>query len=326
VVDTHGGAGRRLTSSRADRKVVVLGGTGFLGQHICTAFAAAGYDVLTVARRPGGALRARSLSLDLASVSPPALAALLTAEKAAVVVNAAGGVWGVTAAQMRSLNVALVECLVSAAAAMPWRPRVIHLGSVHEYGVVAAGQAITERTPARPVSPYGITKLLGTQVMLGAADGGRIDGIVLRIANAVGPGTPPDSLLGRVAAQLAVAARAGEQAVFRLRPLRAMRDFVDVRDISDAVTAAAAASVSSAVINVGRGEAVSVRLLVDKLVATSGVSAHVVEEEAAGRELIRGGDVDWQLADIRAACDLLGWAPHRSLDESLRALWAAACH
>jgi nucleoside-diphosphate-sugar epimerase len=318
------GGRAQAADPRGGQKVVVLGGTGFLGRHICAGFAAAGYDVLAVSRCPPDGLSSRAVAADLAAASPAALAALLTAEKAAIVVNAAGGVWGVTAAQMQSLNVALVEHLVSAAAAMPWRPRVIHLGSVHEYGVVATGEAITERMPARPVSPYGITKLLGTEVILSAADSGRIDAIVLRIANAVGPGTPPDSLLGNVVAQLAAAERAGRQAVLQLSPLRARRDFIDVRDISDAVTAAAVAPVSNAVINVGRGEAVSVRLLVDKLVATSGVRTRVVEKEAAGREPVRGGDVDWQLADIRAAGDLLGWAPRRSLEESLRALWAAA--
>jgi dTDP-6-deoxy-L-talose 4-dehydrogenase [NAD(P)+] len=325
VVDTPGSASRRLAAARPKLKVVVLGGTGFLGRHICSGFVSAGYDVLSVARRPTGIPGARFLPLDLFAASPSALAAMLTAERAAVVVNATGGVWGVTASQMKRLNVGLVEHLVGAVAAMPWRPRVVHLGSVHEYGMVAVGQAINERTRADPVSPYGMTKLRGTQVVLTATESGRIDGVVLRVANVVGAGAPPDSLLGRVATQLSDAARAGERAVFRLSPLRAKRDFVDARDISDAVTAAAGAPVSGAVINVGRGEAVSVRLLVDKLIATSGVRADVVEEEPEERELIRGGDVDWQLADIRAARELLDWAPTRTLDESLQALWAEVC-
>jgi nucleoside-diphosphate-sugar epimerase len=316
--------GHRLVAGPGAPTVVVLGGTGFLGRHVCAAFAAAGHDVLTVARRPASSLPGvRSLALDLCAVSPPELAGILEAERAAVVVNATGGVWGVTAAQMMRLNVTLVEDLVTAVAGMPCGPRVVHLGSVHEYGMVAGGQAINERTPARPVSPYGTTKLMGTRVVLDSARGGGVNAVVLRIANAIGPGAPPDSLLGRVAAQLIAAARAGERAVFRLSPLRARRDFVDVCDISDAVTAAAAASVSGEAINIGRGEAVSVRLLADKLIAASGVKAEVLEEEPEERDLIRGGDVDWQLADISAARDLLGWTPRRSLDDSVRALWAA---
>ncbi|WP_267882014.1 NAD-dependent epimerase/dehydratase family protein, partial [Streptomyces sp. NRRL F-6674] len=35
-----------------DRKAVVIGGTGFIGRHICRALAKRGYEVLAMARKP----------------------------------------------------------------------------------------------------------------------------------------------------------------------------------------------------------------------------------------------------------------------------------
>lgn len=81
-----------------------------------------------------------------------------------------------------------------------------------------------------------------------------LDGLVLRVSVACGPGAPAGSLSGTVAAHLA----AGRDVV-RLAPLRAHRDLVDVRDIADAVVSAArvpapALAGAEALVNIGRGE------------------------------------------------------------------------
>jgi nucleoside-diphosphate-sugar epimerase len=303
---------------------LVLGGTGFIGREVCAALAAAGYPVVAVSRHAAPVEAARCVALDLSTSTPDDLEALLRKECPAVVVNAAGAVWGVGPAQLVASNVALVRHLVTSLSRLPVRPRLVHLGSAHEYGPVPAGTPIRESTPTRPTSPYGRTKLRGSRQILAASRSGRIDAVVLRVVNVTGPGTPDASLLGQVAAQLAAAARERRTAVLRLAPLRARRDFVDVRDLADAVLAAARAPASGEAVNIGRGRAVSVRWLVRSLIAASGTPAEVIEEEDPHAAPGRSAGIEWQQVDPSLARVRLGWWPRRTLADSLRALWERA--
>ncbi|MET8905702.1 NAD(P)-dependent oxidoreductase, partial [Streptomyces sp. NPDC004538] len=302
------------------RRVVVLGATGFVGRHITRACAAAGHEVLEVSRSPSPAPHGRAVPLDLATATTAQLAGFAAAHRPEVVVNAAGSVWQTNDALMRELNDAFVHRLVTALAQHAAPVRLVHLGTVHEYGPAPAGVPLTEaRTPA-PAGVYGRTKLRGTRWVLGAARDG-LDAVALRVANACGPGAPPQSLLGKAAAQLARrAAQPGAPAELRLSALTARRDFVDVRDVAAAAMAAAFApreAVQGRVINVGRGQAVAVRSLVERLVELSGPAVRLVEDEPPDGTR---GPAQWQQTDITLARRLLGWCPTRTLDTSLRDL------
>ncbi len=301
------------------RRAVVLGGTGFVGRHVCVAFRTAGYEVLAVSRsgtRPAPGVR--TAALDLLAASPKEIGGLLTRERPTVVVNATGAVWQVTGEQMAAVNVRLVEQLLACLTVLGEPPRLLQLGSVHEYGPVSWGVTVDEGTAELPSTEYGRTKLRGSRLVMDAAAAGLLDALVLRISNVVGPGSPTGSLLGRVAWQLSDAADRGAPALLRLSPLRAQRDFVDVRDVTGAVVTAAGRPVTRPVLNLGRGEAIGVRRLVTELITASGIEAHIIEEEG---EAARSAGVEWQCVGRSAAGAALGWVPRRRLEDSLRALW-----
>ncbi|MEU2287206.1 NAD(P)-dependent oxidoreductase [Streptomyces sp. NPDC013178] len=341
--------------SRYNRlSVVVLGSGGFVGRHVCDAFAATDARVLGVVRsapehtehkehrgptEPGGRTEHTGrrpalpvVRLDLSTAPQGRVAEVLREAAADVVVNAAGAVWQATDDQLVQSNVELTRRLIAAMTSLERRPRLIHLGSVQEYGAGVPGTALTEDQPPRPVNPYGRSKLLATEAVLRATEEELLDGVVLRIANVCGPHAPRGSLLGMIAAHLAAVARQGtasgpsEASGLRLSPLRARRDFVDVRDVADAVVAAARtgldrAATSERIINIGCGEAVSVRQIVGRLIALSGLDTSVIEEQDApsGRT-----GVEWQQVDIARARKLLDWQPRRTLEQSLRDLLATA--
>lgn len=305
-----------------DDRVLVLGGSGFVGREVCAAFVAAGRQVIAASRNPvPSAPGVRALRLDLGVVPAAGLAGLLDRERPGTVVNCVGSIWGRTAQDMVPSVVAPTERLLEALAMAAGRPRLVHLGSVLEYGPVAPGT--TARGPARPDTPYGTAKLAATEAVLAAHAAGTVDALVLRIANVAGPGTPDISLLGQVAARLATWDGGPEPVVVELSPLRAHRDYVDVRDVADAVVAAAGTSPTGRCVDIGRGEAVPVRELVQLLVAVSGVPVHLVETV---RDDPRGGapapaPADWMRVDTGPAAELLGWRPRRSLEDAVRAYW-----
>ncbi|QOV35719.1 NAD(P)-dependent oxidoreductase [Streptomyces ferrugineus] len=306
-------------SGPATGGVLVLGGSGFVGREVCAALTARGQRALSAARGPqdGAAPGVRAIRLDLGSDDAgQALAHLLDSERPHTVVNCVGSIWGRTDAEMAPAIVAPTLRLLAALGRAAVRPRLVHLGSVLEYGPVPAGT--TARGPARPDTEYGRAKLAATEAVLAAHRAGDVDALVLRVANVAGPGTPAVSLLGRVAARLAAAAPGTGPVSVELSPLRAHRDYVDVRDVADAVVRATDRHVpaAGAVVDIGRGEAVPVRELVDLLIAVSGVRARVTERGAPGA-------ADWMRVDPGPALDLLGWRPRHSLTDAVRAYWEA---
>ncbi|MEU8685509.1 NAD(P)-dependent oxidoreductase [Streptomyces sp. NPDC048611] len=306
------------------RRVVVLGGTGFLGGHLRAAFRAEGDHVVCVSRTSADvdAPDERFVALDLLAANPRELRSLFTDTDPGIVVNAAGAVWKVTENQMIAANAELVTALIVALREMPHRPRLIQLGSVHEYGVGTRDSGLAEDGAEAPVTPYGRSKLVASRSVLDAAAAGALDGVVLRMANIVGPGVPTGSLLGDTAAHLEAYAEdpGATDAELVFPPLRAERDFVDVRDVVDAVLAAARApraEVSGRVINVGSGRAVRAGEVVERLLALSGLPVRLVERPADGAG---AAAVDCQKLDVSRARRLLGWEPRRDLDAALSGL------
>lgn len=305
------------------RRVIVLGATGFVGPHVCAAFAEAGYDVLAVARRaramPPGC---RMSTMDLSQVPVETLTKVIAEERPVAVVNASGVVWGTDEQAMWTMNLGVTERLLRAMGDSECAPRIVQLGSMIEYTPPPEGTSVGEDAPVEPVNTYGRSKLASSEAVIAATSTGPLDGVVLRIGNVAGPGAPSGSLLGRVAQQLVAAAEKNETALIELHPLRARRDYVDVRDVADAVVLAAESDVTGLVLNLGRGEAVPVRSLVDQLIEVSGVPATVVEKEPDGPPA--RADVSWLQVDARRAAELLGWRPRRSLEDAARAFWNEA--
>jgi nucleoside-diphosphate-sugar epimerase len=303
---------------RRPLRVAVLGGTGFLGRALGTALTDQGHEVLAVARHApadpvAGALRL----LDLSTASAAEIAERLSPVDA--IVNAAGGMWGLTEEQMVAANTLLVDRVIEATRLMPGRPRLVQIGSVHEYGLVPIGESMSEDGPANPVMHYGALKLACTEAVSAATRAGEIDGVTLRIGNVVGAGQPAVSLLGVVAAQLATASAEERTAELLLGPLGSQRDFVGLSDAIAAIVASLTAPLDGAtVINVGRGVASTARDLVQALIEVSGVPATLTEKVAEGP-----AETGWQQLEIGVARRVLHWTPAEDLLDDVKQLWAA---
>ncbi|MFE4605055.1 NAD-dependent epimerase/dehydratase family protein [Kitasatospora indigofera] len=302
-------------------RVAVLGGSGFIGRVLGSRLTELGHDVLSVARKePAEPAPGRFVAFDLSSAAPAELTELLTREQVGLVVNAAGGMWGLTDEQMHVANVVLVDRLVEAIAGMDRPARLVHLGTVHEYGMAPIGTSQSEDGPAAPVMEYGKLKLAATEAVTRAVLEHGLDAVTLRLGNVVGAGQPGHSLLGVMAAKLDEARLAGRTAELSLAPLTAQRDFVDLTDTVDAVLAAATATGLPPVLNIGTGSATSARELVELLIEVSEVPTEITEVPGPDGA---GPETEWQQLDIGAARERLGWAPRRSMRDAVESLWQA---
>ncbi|MFE9674858.1 NAD-dependent epimerase/dehydratase family protein [Streptomyces sp. NPDC006259] len=296
-------------------RIAVLGASGCVGRCVSAALTREGHEVLAVARRGGPAVADHVFAgLDVAAVPPAELARLFARHRVRAVVNATGG-WGTTEEEMRYAHITLVDRLLQALTLMEDRPRLVHLGSVHEYGPVPEPLSVDEDHVPRPTTMYARTKLAGSELVLDSTRSGRVDGLVLRPVNVCGPRTTPASFLGAVVGRLRAADPANP---VTLRVADARRDFVDVRDLAEAVVLAVASPATGRVVNIGRGEATAMRELVELLAAAA--------ELPPGSLRIEDGPIDskggnWTRADIRLAGRLLGWKPRIPLAEAMRATW-----
>ncbi|MDO3705940.1 NAD-dependent epimerase/dehydratase family protein [Micromonospora sp. C28SCA-DRY-2] len=287
-------------------RLLLFGASGFIGSQVRRALEA---DADLVC--PGRA------ECDLAGCDREDLRDLVAAVRPRAVVSCVGATVG-SAAELVRANTLSAAKLVDAVAVAAPRARLVRLGSAAEYGPVPFGTSVTEDTPPRPVSDYGISQAAATRFVELAARTGRVDPVVLRVFNPIGPGLPRTTLLGRVAASVA---RLAPGADLPTGPLDAHRDFVDVRDVAAAVRAAVSVPAPAArVVNIGSGRAVPVREAVRLLVRTAGAAVEVRENRPPSP---RSAAVDWVRADIRRAATVLGWTPRHELTDSIRMLWHA---
>lgn len=307
-------------AGRAAAAAVVVGAAGDLGRHVCAALLAAGWQVTAVVRSVADPPPdCRLLQLDVIGAEPGELASALSAaspvnQEPALVVNAAGALWGVTDEQMVTGNVILVDRLVRAVQTLPGAVRLVHLGSAYEYGGHPGLERLPESLAPTPAGQYAQTKLAGTRLVTRAVAEGRIDATVLRISLSVGPAAPAQSLFGSLVRQLAARPEA-----LTLPPVAGVRDVVDVRDVADAVLHAARAERVPPVVNIGAGVGVRLAEAVDTLIRIAGSTAAITRSPApAARRDAAAGD---QPLDITLARQALRWAPVRTLPETLQALW-----
>ncbi|MFF2041224.1 NAD-dependent epimerase/dehydratase family protein [Kitasatospora sp. NPDC058170] len=321
-------------------RVLLLGADGFIGRRVTDRLLVDQELQVTVLGRRDSA----DIRFDLTAGSPGALARFLDAVAPQVVINCAGATYGSSRTLIRA-NTLAVATVCEAIRRSREPARLVHVGSAAEYGPVPGGVPVAESAEPRPVGPYGVSKLAGTELVLASG----LDAAVLRVFDVVGPGSPTASLFGRLAEGLRRALEREESQV-RMPDLSGYRDFVDVRDVARAIQAAAV-SAATGVINIGSGHAVRARDAAQLLVRASGFEGSIVEEnrsvllpaqvggpvdQPAGHHLPghrvleprpvegrvpAGEPVPWRQADVRTARDRLGWRTQVPLEESLGDVW-----
>lgn len=169
-------------------RVLVTGGTGFIGSHLVETLLGEGHEVRCLVRdrrRLGWLAGLSGVSLAQGDVADPSsLRECL--EGVDHVYHAAGLTRARGTREFLRVNAEGTRHLVQACLGGTKRPRrFIHLSSLAAVGPRPTATPIAEDAPARPVSPYGWSKLEGEVAVLGAKD--RLHVTVLRPPVVYGP-------------------------------------------------------------------------------------------------------------------------------------------
>jgi len=222
-------------------------------------------------------------------------------------------------------NVVCTQNLLGSLVRDDFRGRILVTGSSAEYGY-NAGVPINEKTPLKPVSDYGISKVASSLLSLRYHEVERLGVCVARPFNLIGPGQDDTLVCGRILSQVLKVNSGQQNEIFLHSPLDSRRDFIDVRDAVRAYWAILSHAMfendcAGQVFNIGSGRDYPlsrVHDLFEKIFRRSYPLAPVNTSSI--------DPVPQQVSDTDFIRRTIGWCPGTDLETSLRdmARWAGS--
>ncbi|MFF7562729.1 UDP-glucose 4-epimerase GalE [Streptomyces pseudovenezuelae] len=310
---------------------LITGGAGYIGAHVVRAMTGAGeqavvYDDLSTGiaeRVPADVPLVTGSTLDAERVAHT----LADHEVTGVVHLAAKKQVGESVAlplhyyreNVEGLRV-LLEAVTTAGV-----PSFVFSSSAAVYGMPDV-PLVTERTPCAPMSPYGETKLAGEWLVRATGRATGLSTACLRYFNVAGAASPELADTGVFNIVPMVFEKLTEDAAPRIfgddydtPDGTCVRDYIHVADLAEAHVAAARTLQSSPgrelTVNIGRGEGVSVREMIDHINAVTG---HDRPPTVTAR---RPGDPARVVASADLAATELGWKAKHDVRDMITSAW-----
>ncbi len=291
------------------RRVLVTGGSGFVGRHAVADMARAGATVRVV---------------DLKPHPDPSVDVVVGELTDADVLDAAfdGGIDSVVhlaavTSVLRSVenpggtfdtNVAGTHALLEAARAAG----VSSLAFASTNAVTGPMQApaIVETAVLRPLTPYGATKAAGEMLMSAYTASYGVRCVCLRLTNVYGPGMQAkDSIVARLMRAIRL-----DREFEIYGDGRQVRDYVHVSDVIDAVKIGLVNEEWHGPVVIGSGKSLSVLEVLDTVRSVTGASLDVRHGPA------RPGEMPAVIVDPSRAL-AAGWSPRYDFESGVRGVW-----
>lgn len=205
--------------------------------------------------------------------------------------------------------------VLDAVRGLDYTPRVLLIGSGEEYGHVRPEEIpLREDSPLRPGNIYAATKVC--QEMLGRiyVDAYKMDIMMVRAFNHIGPGQSPTFVVSDFCKQVAEIEAGKHQPVISVGNLSAKRDFTDVRDVVRAYSLLMLRGKNGKTYNVGSGHAIEIGEILKRILDLS--TAKIEVKFDADR--LRPVDIPVIEADIKSLRSATGWTLKIDLDDTLR--------
>ncbi len=300
-------------------RALITGSGGFAGAHLADHLRAQpGLEVFGVVREQRAGLPERTYVVDLDDAE--AVGQILRDVRPDLIYHlAAQAAVQLSWARPRETlvnNVVAQLHVFEAVLAAGLRPRLLVVGSADEYGIVLPHELpIREENPLRPNSPYAVSKVAQDMLGLQYFISHRLHVVRVRPFNHTGPGQSDLFAAASFARQIAEIEAGRRKPILLVGNLEAKRDFTDVRDVVRAYHLLLERGVPGEVYNLGSGRSVTVRYVLELLLAQSRVEIEVRADPAR----LRPSDNPELVCDYGKAA-ALGWQPAIPLERTVKDL------
>ncbi len=312
----------------AFERILVTGGAGFVGSHLCAALAKA-YPQAARAMllRPGECPGHDAFGAAVADlVDEAAIDALIARLRPDLIIHLAG-----QASIGQALHAAELTWRVNfhgsfalGAAVARHCPAATFLfaSTAAAYGASFRDGILSEDAPLRPVDVYSRSKVAAECALADLlASSGRL--IIARPVNHSGPGQRNRNFaLASFAAQIAAIESGRVAPLIKVGDLSKARDFLDVRDVIDAylrlIEKAGDLPAPVSIFNVASGTPHRLEALLERLRGESKAQVDVEVDPALLRP--GGSDLASVACDATKLAEATGWRPRHEIDDMLQAL------
>lgn len=308
-------------------RILVTGAAGFVAPYLARELARRGHEVVATdvaqlrgtdaaASFPGGFALCDISSAD-------AVRSLVRDTRADGCVHLAGISFIPDAAKdpgrLYAINIAGTLNLLDAFAAERPGAKFLFVSSAQVYGCTSRSDEapVDEDTPVYPLSPYAISKTASEDAVRAYGHYKGLHTLVARPSNHTGPGQSAKFVAPSFIGQALEILR-GARKAYVAGNLECERDFSDVRDIVCAYATILERGENGGTYNIRTGARTSIGGLLESIMALTGASAPVETDPALWRPTDYSRLLD--TSRIRA----LGWTPERTLDVTLRDMFAGA--
>lgn len=291
-------------------RIVVTGGSGFIGRALVPHLLNAGHRVVVADRVPYRGTG--DPEVVLGDLLEPETVLRAIGEHVDAVVHLAALTSVLKSREnpqaVYDHNVAMTQALLERARVLGVRR--FAFASTNAVAGDCGYAVIDEKTPVAPLTPYGATKAAAEMLLGGYARAYGMRCAVLRITNAYGPGMEmKDSVVPRFV-----------RAILHRQPATIygdgsqVRDFVFTADIAEAFRRAVEQEYSG-VLTIGRGQSLSILELVQRL--SEAASAPLAVEHVPAK----AGEMPAVIVSAQKALRELGWQARVGIDEGLALVW-----
>ncbi|MEH1823012.1 MAG: UDP-glucose 4-epimerase GalE [Nostoc sp.] len=314
-----------------NKKVLVTGGAGYIGSHVVRQLGEAGYDIVVYdncsTSSPKAVLYGELVVADLADIDR--LYQIFAKHKFSAVLHFAASLI-VPESVTRPLdyyanNTRNTLNLLRCCSVMGVN-KIIFSSTAAVYGQPQENP-VTESTPTLPINPYGRSKLMSEWLISDYGKSSQLRYVILRYFNVAG--ADPAGRLGQMSPEASHLVRSACDAALMRKPgVRifgtdfptpdgtGIRDYIHVEDLAAAHLDALyylERGQESQLFNCGYGHGYSVRQVIERVKAISGVDFPVLETDR------RPGDPACVTANADKIRKLLSWKPkYNNLDQIIR--------
>lgn len=192
--------------------------------------------------------------------------------------------------------------------------RVLSIGSSEEYGDVDEKDIpLTEDHSLKPVSPYAVARVSQEMLSKIYVDGYKLDIVLTRSFNHIGPGQRDIFVISSFAKQLADIKKNNKPREIVTGNLSIIRDFLDVRDVVKAYHALFKSGRKGEIYNVCSGNGTSLELIIRKMKELLNINV----ETKTDPTLIRPNDNNIIIGSNEKIKRETGWNTTYTLENSL---------